>query len=134
MTANIPDILSSAKVIAMVGASSNSERPSHGIMKLLMAEGYKVLPVNPNEEEVLGEAAYPSLDAIPEDVPVDIVNVFRRPAQTPEVAKQAVARGAKTLWLQLGIANADAKKTAEDAGLNYIEDTCIAVELKLMRR
>jgi len=132
MTDSIPDILKSAKTIAIIGASADPARPSHSIMKVLMAAGYKIFPVNPNEEEILGEVAYPTLADIPADVPIDIVNVFRRPAHTPEVARQAQARGAKTLWLQQGITNADAQKIAQDAGLNYIEDRCIAVELRLM--
>lgn len=126
------EILKNAKVIAMVGASNNPERPSHSIMGLLIKAGYKVLPVNPNEDEIWGEPAYKSIADIPADVPIDIVNVFRRPAQTPEVAKAAAEHGAKTLWLQLGITNDDARKIAEDADLNYIEDTCIAIELRKM--
>ncbi|HEY8963409.1 MAG TPA: CoA-binding protein [Alphaproteobacteria bacterium] len=130
MTASISDILKNSKTIAIVGASSNPERPSHSIMGVLMRAGYKCFPINPNEEEVLGEPAYASLDAIPTDVPIDIVNVFRRPGQTPDVAKAAAARGAKTLWLQQGIANDEARSIAEAAGLNYVEDSCIAVELR----
>src|SRR5689334_18208721 len=93
-------ILTHAHTIAMVGASSNPDRASHGIMQQLQSVGYRVIPVNPRETEVLGEKAYASLADIP--VPVDIVDVFRRPEDTPAIADEAVQIGAKTLWLQQG--------------------------------
>lgn len=120
-------ILDDARVIAMVGASSRPDKPSHGIMKLLQSSGYKVIPVNPNEESVLGEKAYASLLDIPE--PVDIVNVFRRPEATPPIADEAVKIGAKTLWLQLGIANDDAAARAHAGGLKVVMNSCIAIAL-----
>ena len=116
-------ILNEAKVIAMVGASSRPERPSHGIMKLLQSFGYHVIPVNPNEERVLGEKAYPSLVDVPE--PVDIVDVFRRAEETPAIADEAVKIGAKTLWLQLGIANEETAARARMGGLNVVMDPCL---------
>jgi predicted CoA-binding protein len=120
-------ILDEARVIAMVGASSNPGKPSHGIMRLLQSSGYRVIPVNPNEQSVLGEKAYASLSDIPE--PVDIVNVFRRAEATPPIADEAVKIGAKTLWLQLGIANDDAAARARAGGLNVVMDSCIGVVL-----
>src|SRR5205809_1511739 len=96
-------LLTSSTTIAMVGASSNPEKASHGIMHKLQRAGYRVIPVNPRETEVLGERSYPSLLDIPEHI--DIVDVFRRPEDTPAIADDAVKIGAKALWLQAGIAN-----------------------------
>jgi predicted CoA-binding protein len=116
-------ILVEARTIAMVGASSNSTRPSHGIMKRLLDAGYRVIPVNPRETEVLGQAAVPSLDSIRE--PVDIVDVFRRSEDTPAVADEAVKLGAKVLWLQLGVSNEEAASRAKAAGLVVVMNQCI---------
>lgn len=116
-------LLVDARTIAMVGASSNPDRPSHGIMKRLLAAGYRVIPVNPKETEVLGQPAVPSLDAIKERV--DIVDVFRRSEDTPPIADEAIALGARALWLQLGISNEDAAARAKAAGLTVVMDRCI---------
>lgn len=116
-------LLTSATTIAIVGASANPEKPSHGIMKGLIAAGYRVFPVNPKETEVLGQKAYASLAEVPG--PVDIVDVFRRSEDTPAIADEAVAAGAKTLWLQLGVTNDDAAARAEAGGLTVIMDKCI---------
>jgi uncharacterized protein len=116
-------ILVEAKTIAMVGASSNPDRTSHGIMKLLLGAGYHVIPVNPKETEVLGQKAVGSLAAIEEKV--DIVDVFRRSEETPGIAEEAIAIGAKVLWLQLGVTNEDASAKAKAAGLTVIMDKCI---------
>jgi predicted CoA-binding protein len=118
-------ILRGAHTIAVVGASSKPEKSSHGIMKRLQALGYRVIPVNPNEDEVLGEKSYASLRDIP--MKIDIVDVFRRAESTPPVAADAAAIGAGTLWLQLGIANDEAAAIAAQAGLNVVMDNCIAV-------
>jgi len=115
--------LGEAKTIAMVGASSNPERESHKIMKHLLRAGFRVIPVNPNESEVLGQKAVASLAAIGE--PVDIVDVFRRSEETPAIADDAIKIGAKTLWLQLGVANDDAAARALAAGMNVVMDICI---------
>jgi predicted CoA-binding protein len=120
-------LLSSAKTIAVVGASSNPDRPSHGVMRALLNAGYRVIPVNPNETEVLGQPAYPSLEAVPE--PIDIVDVFRRAEYTPAIAGQAVTVGAKALWLQLGVTNQEAADRAKAGGLIVVMDLCIAVML-----
>jgi predicted CoA-binding protein len=116
-------LLVEARTIAIVGASSNPDRPSHGIMKRLLAAGYRVIPVNPRETEVLGQTAVPALDAIGE--PVDIVDVFRRSEDTPAIADEAVKIGAKALWLQLGVSNEDAWARASAAGLVVVMDKCI---------
>lgn len=118
-------ILSEAKTIAVVGASANPQKTSHAIMKRLAQWGYRVIPVNPNETEVLGETCYPSVADIPE--PVDIVDVFRRPEHTPDVARDAVKAGAKVLWLQQGIENEEAAAIAGTGGMTVIMDYCIAV-------
>ena len=121
-------ILREAETIAVVGLSSNHERPSHDVAEFLQVNGYRIVPVNPNETEVLGERAYPSLLDVPEDIRIDIVDVFRRAELTPEIAEQAVARGAKVLWLQEGIANEDARRIGEDAGLTVIMGVCVKVQ------
>jgi predicted CoA-binding protein len=116
-------MLTTASTIAIVGASSNPDKPSHGIMKKLKHVGYKVIPVNPNESEVLGERAYPSLLDVPERI--DIVDVFRRSEHTPQIADEAVTIGAKALWLQTGIENDDAAARAEAGGLKVVMNACI---------
>ena len=116
-------ILTTAKTIAMVGASDNPEKPSHRIFKELLAAGYHMIPVNPRETSVLGVPAVASLAAIEE--PVDIVDVFRRAEDTPPIADEAAALGAKVLWLQLGISNDDTAARAKAKGLTVIMDKCI---------
>ncbi|HKF69722.1 MAG TPA: CoA-binding protein [Vicinamibacterales bacterium] len=118
-------LLSAASTIAVVGASSNPERPSNGIMRKLKSVGYRVIPVNPNETEVLGERAYASLLDIPE--PIDIVDVFRRAEYTPAIADDAVKVGAKALWLQSGVSNEDAAARATTGGLVVVMNACIGV-------
>jgi predicted CoA-binding protein len=126
----IRQLLTDASTIAVVGASSNPERPSHSIMQRLQRAGYKVIPVNPRETRVLGEQAYASLADIP--VPVDIVDVFRRGEDTPPIADEAVAIGAKALWLQSGISSEDAASRASAGGLVVVMDSCIATEHALL--
>lgn len=123
--AELRTLLTTATTIAMVGASANPEKPSHGIMQRLLTAGYRVIPVNPKETEVLGQKAYASLVEIPD--PVDIVDVFRRAEDAPEIADQAVAIKAKALWLQLGISSEDAAARAKAGGLTVIMDRCIGV-------
>ncbi len=116
-------LLTNARTIAVVGASGNPERTSHGMMQRLQRVGYKVIPVNPRETEILGERSYPSLADVP--VPIDIVDVFRRSEDTPAIADEAVKVGAKALWLQTGIANQDAAARAKAGGLTVVIDACI---------
>ena len=123
--AELRSILGDAKTIAVVGLSSNPFRDSFEVAEYLQAKGYRIVPVNPNETEVLGERAYPSLLDVPTDVRIDVVDVFRRAADTPPVAEQAVQVGAKVLWLQDGIVNEDARRVAEDGGLTVIMGVCI---------
>ncbi len=125
------DILASVKTIAVVGLSSDPMKPSYEVSAYMQRQGYRIIPVNPRESEVLGEKAYADLESIPE--PVDLVNVFRRPAQTPEVVKSAIAIGAKAIWLQLGITNEEARALAVEAGIPYVEDRCVLIEHRRRR-
>lgn len=124
-------LLSSARTIAVVGASSNPDRPSNGIMRKLKSVGYHVIPVNPNETNVLGERAYASLVDIPE--PIDIVDVFRRAEYTPAIADEAVKVGARALWLQSGVTNEDAAARAAAGGLTVVMNACIGVMHALLQ-
>jgi len=127
----VAEILRGAKTIAVVGLSSNPMRASHGVAEYLKAVGYRIIPVNPNETEVLGEKAYARLEDVPE--PVDIVDVFRRAEELPAVAESAIGIKAKVLWMQLGIENAEAAERARAAGLVVVEDSCLMVEHKRRR-
>ena len=124
-------LLTDATTIAIVGASSNPEKESYGIMRKLQKAGYRVIPVNPREAEILGERSYPSLVDVPERI--DIVDVFRRAEDTPGIADEAVTIGAKALWLQSGIANEDAAARATTGGLMAVMDTCIGATHTLLR-
>jgi predicted CoA-binding protein len=121
-------LLRDAKVIAIVGLSSKPNRPSYDVAEYLQESGYRIVPVNPRESEVLGEQAYPSLLDIPGDLRVDVVDVFRRAEETPEVARQAVAIGAKALWLQEGIVNEEAAAIAINGGLDLVMGICLKRE------
>jgi uncharacterized protein len=119
-------ILAEARTIALVGASPRPDRPSHGVMRYLLAQGYRVVPVRPRDcDSILGVACVASLAEV--DEPIDLVDVFRRPEFCPDVAREAVAAGAKALWLQLGIVSHEARRIAAEAGLDYVEDACTAI-------
>ncbi len=122
----IADILKKYKTIAVVGLSSNPMRPSHGVTEQMQAAGYRIIPVNPNETEVLGEKSYARLEDVPEKI--DIVDVFRRAEEVPPVVESAIRVGAKVVWLQLGIENDAAAEKGRAAGLTVIEDACILIE------
>ena len=128
---DLRQLLTDASTIAMVGASSKPDKASYGIMQKLQRSGYRVIPVNPHEAEILGERSYPSLLDIPERV--DIVDVFRRPEDTPAIADEAVKIGAKALWLQTGIVNDDAADRASAGGLAVVMDACIGASHSLLR-
>jgi hypothetical protein len=119
-------LLGEARTIAVVGLSPDPDRPSHRVAAYLQRHGYRIVPVNPFADEVLGERSYPSLRDIPGDLAIDVVDVFRRAEETPSVARDAVAVGAKVLWLQEGIVNEDAAEIAADAGLDVIMGICIS--------
>jgi len=128
----IAALLRQSHTIAVVGCSPKPDRTSHQITRFLIEAGYRVFPVHPQAKEILGQTVYPSLAAIPE--PVDIVDVFRKPEFTPPIAEAAVAIGAKALWLQQGIINADSYRIATAGGLTCIMDRCIAVMHRMLLR
>lgn len=125
------NLLVNTKTIAMVGASSNPEKTSHGIMKKLQSVGYRVIPVNPNEKEILGEVCYASILDIPEQI--DLVDVFRKAETTVPIAEEAIKIKAKALWLQSGIINEETASIAKQGGLLMIMDECIAVMHALLK-
>ena len=127
----VAGILRGAKTIAVVGLSSNPTRASNEVASYLKAMGYRIIPVNPNETEVLGEKAYARLEDVPETV--DIVDVFRRSEVLPGIAGSAVKIGARVLWMQLGIENSEAAEIGRKAGLVVVEDACLLVEHKRRR-
>lgn len=129
---NIPDLLRTAKTIAVVGLSSRVARPSHGVSEYMQKQGYRIIPVNPGEVEVLGEKAYPDLDSVPEKV--DIVNVFRRSEYVPPIVDAAIRIGAKAVWLQEGVVHEAAAEAARAAGLIVVQDRCILKEHRRMVR
>ena len=126
----LKQLLAEATTIAMVGASSNPEKASYGIMQKLQRAGYRVIPVNPRETEILGEPSYPSLLDVPERI--DIVDVFRRAEDTPGIADEAVTIGAKALWLQSGITSEDTAARAAKGGLTTVMDACIGATHSLL--
>jgi len=125
---DILELLEKAKTIAVVGCSPKPERDSHRVAAHLQAAGYRVIPINPGADEILGVKAYPDLASIPAEVEIDIVDVFRRPEHIPAVVDAVLLRGTKALWLQLGCANPEAEQRARDAGLEVVSDLCIKIE------
>jgi predicted CoA-binding protein len=128
----LADSLRAAKTIAVVGLSGRLFRPSHGVAEYLQRAGYRVIPVNPRETEVLGEKAYPDLASVP--LPVDIVDIFRRSEYVPEIVEEAIRIGAKTVWMQEGVIHEDAARRALAAGLEVVMDRCILKEHRRLLR
>jgi len=124
-------ILREYKTIAVVGLSSDEMRPSHGVAAYLQSAGYRIIPVNPNEREVLGERSYARLEDVPEEI--EIVDIFRRPEAVPSAVDGAIRVGAKVVWMQLGVINEAAAEKARAAGLTVIMDACLLVEHKRRR-
>jgi predicted CoA-binding protein len=124
------NLLRNAKTIAVVGLSSRRSRPSYGVSEYMQSRGYRIIPVNPNETEVLGEKAYASLDEIPGHI--DIVDVFRRSEFVPEIVDAAIRIGARGVWMQEGVVNDDAAARARAAGLEVVMDHCILKEHRKM--
>jgi predicted CoA-binding protein len=122
----IQRLLETARTIAIVGLSSNERRPSHSVGLYLKRQGYRVIPVNPHETEVLSEVSYPSLLEVP--ATVDIVDVFRTPDAVPAIAREAVQFHAGALWCQLGVINEEAARIAENGGLAVVMDRCLKIE------
>jgi hypothetical protein len=125
------EILEYADTVAVVGASDSPEKEANAVPARLQRAGFHLVPVNPSHEQILGERAFASLLEVPR--PVDVVEVFRPAAEAPEIARQAVRLGARAVWLQLGLRSAEARRIAEEAGLDYVEDRCMAVETALNR-
>jgi uncharacterized protein len=120
---SIKEILENYKTIAVVGLSSQTWRASYSVSRYMQNAGYRIIPVNPHETEVLGEKAYPSLDEVPE--PFEIVDIFRRPEFVPEVVEAAIRRKARVVWMQIGVVNEAAAARARAAGLEVVMDRCI---------
>jgi len=122
----VEEILRRYETITVVGASNSPDKPAHYVPAHMQEHGWRIVPVNPTSDKVLGEVAYPNLGEV--DEVVGFVNVFRPSPQTPDVARQAVAAGATALWLQLHIASDEARRIATDAGLLYVENRCLIIE------
>ncbi len=120
------EILQASRVIAVVGLSSKPYRPSYGVAEYMQRAGYRIIPVNPQETEVLGEKCYADLDAVPEHI--DIVDIFRRPEYVPEIVEAAIRKGAKAIWMQEDVVHEDAARRAAAAGLDVVMDRCILKE------
>jgi len=122
----VEHILATYDTITVVGASASDAKAAHSVPAYMQRLGWRIIPVNPHADQILGEQVYRRLGDIPEQV--GLVDVFRPPGQTADIARQAVAAGATALWLQLGIASAEARAIAEGAGLLYVEDRCLVIE------
>lgn len=134
----IKDILASTKVVAVVGISANHDRPSYGVARFLQGQGYRVVPVNPGlaGQTLLGERVWPDLAAIPADLAVDMVDIFRRSEAVPAVVGEALAHlpGLRTVWMQLGVESAEAAAAAAAQGVAVVQNRCPAIEYpRLMR-
>ena len=125
------EVLEQAQTVAVVGASSDPEKPAHYVSAFLKQRGFRVIPVNPTLDSLLGEPAYASLQEVPG--PIDVVDVFRPASEAPDIARQAAAVGARALWLQQGIRSPEARQIAEDSGMAYVEDRCMRLESMLHR-
>jgi len=124
----IKEILRSSKAVAVVGISSNEDRPSYGVASYLKSKRYRIIPVRPEGDEILGEKVYHSLMEIPSGIEIDVVDIFRKSEDVPPVVEEAVRRGAKIVWMQEGIINQEACAKAEKAGLKVVMDRCIKKE------
>jgi predicted CoA-binding protein len=130
--ANIPEILKSARTIAVVGISSNPMRASNGVSEYLKRAGYRIIPVNPNESEVLGEKCYAQLEDVPEKI--DMVDIFRRSEFVPDIVESAIRVGARTVWMQEGVIHEAAAERARQAGLDVVMDRCTLKEHRKLAR
>src|ERR1700678_4061737 len=119
----VAEILKQARTIAVVGLSSKRFRPSYGVAEYLQRAGYRIIPVNPEETEVLGEKSYPDLDSVPE--PIDLVDIFRRSEFVPDIVEAAIRKGAKVIWMQEDVIHEEAARHAAEAGLDVVMDRCI---------
>lgn len=131
-TPDLHTVLESAQVIAVVGCSGTPRRTSHKIARYMQNRGYRIVPVNPNYDEILGETCYPDLPSIPGDIEVDVVDIFRRPQHTADMVRTAIERTKQTgqrpvIWTQLGVSSSEAEKLAAEANLPYVRNRCIKV-------
>jgi predicted CoA-binding protein len=127
---SIPELLRTCRTIAVVGLSSKRFRPSYGVAEYMQRNGYRILPVNPFETQVLGEKSYPHLAAVP--VPVDVVDIFRRSEFVPDIVEEAIGIGARAIWMQEGVIHEEAAERARSAGLTVVMDRCILKEHRRM--
>ena len=128
----ISEILRVCRTIAVVGLSAKRYRPSYGVAEYMQRSGYRIIPVNPHETEILGENCYPDVESIPE--PIDIVDVFRRPEFVPEIVEAAIRKGAKVIWMQEGVVHEEAARRAREAGLVVVMDRCILKDHRRLAR
>lgn len=128
----IKELLGNAHTIAVVGLSSSRSRASYGVSQYMQSAGYRIIPVNPNEEQVLGEKAYARIEDVAEKI--DVVNVFRRSEFVPEIVDAAIRKGARSIWMQEGVADVAAAQRARDAGLFVVMDSCILKEHRRLLR
>lgn len=128
----IPELLKETKTIAVVGISDDPDRSSYGVAEVLQRRGYTIIPVNPRLKEWNGIKAYPYVSSIPEEIDIDIVDIFRRSEFTPDTVRDVLKRKnlPKCIWLQLGIRNEESKQLTEEAGIFYVEDLCTAIETR----
>ena len=132
-TPDLQSVLESTETIAVVGCSAKATRTSHKIARYLQERGYRIVPVNPNYDEVLGETCYPDLPSVPADIEIDIVDIFRRPEHTADMVRSAIERVEQTgeqpvIWTQLGVSSSEAAELAAEAGLPYVRNRCIKIE------
>jgi uncharacterized protein len=124
----IKNTLHSCKTVAVVGISPKEDRPSYRVASYLKSKGYRIIPVRPEEEEILGEKVYHSLSEIPKEIKVDVVDIFRRSEDVPPIVEEAIQRGAKGVWMQEGVIHKEAGEKAEKAGLKVVMDRCMKKE------
>ena len=127
------EILESAHVIAVVGCSNEPARPSHGIARYLKRSGYEIVPINPKQQACLGDRCYGSILDVPDDVRIDVVNIFRNPRYTADMVREVITRAVRTgerptIWTQIGVSSSEAERLATEAGLPYVKNRCILVE------
>ena len=128
----ISEILRVCRTIAVVGLSAKRYRPSYGVAEYMQRAGYRIIPVNPHETEILGEKCYPDVESVPE--PIDIVDIFRRSEFVPEIVEAAIRKGAKVVWMQEGVIHEEAARRAQEAGLEVVMDRCILKDHRRLRQ
>ena len=128
----IAEILRVGRTIAVVGLSAKRYRPSYGVAEYMQRAGYRIIPVNPHETEILGEKCYPDVESVPE--PIDIVDIFRRSEFVPEIVEAAIRKGAKVVWMQEGVIHEEAARRAQEAGLEVVMDRCILKDHRRLRQ